>query len=115
MIGCVESSVPEPIAGQGHIDAGGDELDTDAVTAGVQRDALCRECRHVASSGLHVSLELEANPCRAKRLTISVDKNGFVMPARLSPQQRLEHVHRFWPEGANSTLAARPEQLDLSG
>src|SRR5207249_7422411 len=76
--------------------------------------ALCRERGHVAGGGLHVVLELEANACCAKRLAVAIDEDGFVIGARLAPQQRLEHRHRFRPYGGKldscaPCRATRPE------
>jgi hypothetical protein len=86
VIGRVESRVPKPVADHRYVDTGGNELNTDAVTPSVRCDAFCRERWHVLGSRLDVLLELEANPCCAKRLTVSINKNGFVIRARLSPQ-----------------------------
>jgi hypothetical protein len=92
------SRVPEPTADYRHVDTGGDELNADAVTPSAVRGyALCRERRYVLGGHLNVLLELEANSCRAKRLTVAINEDGFVIRTRLSLQQRLEHVHRFRP------------------
>jgi hypothetical protein len=93
VIGRVQSLVPEPVADYRHVDTGGDELNADAVTPSVRGDALCCERWYVLGHRLNVLLELEANSCRAKRLTVAVNEDGFVIRTRLSLQQRLEHVH----------------------
>jgi hypothetical protein len=62
VIGGVQSRMPEPVPDHGHIDAGGDELNADAVVPGVRGDALGRERRHMSGRCQHVLLELEADP-----------------------------------------------------
>src|SRR5271166_1095618 len=47
VIGRVQLRVPEPIADHGHIDTGCNELNADAVTPRVRRDALCGKRGHV--------------------------------------------------------------------
>jgi len=89
--------VSQPVADHGHVDTGGDELNANTVTPRVRRHAFCRERRHVPRGGLNVLLELEANARGAQRLTVSVDEDGFIICARLSPQKRFEHVDCFWP------------------
>jgi hypothetical protein len=90
VIGGVQSRMTEPVPDHGHIDTGGDELNADAVAPGVRRDALGRERRHMSGRCQDVLLELEADPCRTKGLTVPVDEDRFVAQARLSFQQRLE-------------------------
>jgi hypothetical protein len=97
MIGRVQSRMPEPVADHGYVDAGGDELNADAVAPRVRCNTLCRERRYVAGSGLNLVLELEAHPCRTERLTVAIDEYGFVIGTRISSQQCLEQVHRFRP------------------
>jgi len=75
----------EPVADHGHIDTGSDKLNADAMTPSVWCDALCRERGHVPGRRLNVLLEFEANPRRTKRLTVSVDEDGFVISAGLLP------------------------------
>ena len=114
VIGRVQRRVPKPVADYRHIDTSGDELDTDTVTPSVGCYAFCRERRHVPGGPLNILLELEANSSSAERLTVSVGEDRFVICARLSSQKGFEHVHRFRPQRADSTLAPLPKQLNLS-
>ena len=109
VIGRVQPRVPKPVADYGHIDTSGDELDTDTVTPSVGCCAFCRELPHVPGGPLNILLELEANSSSAERLTVSVGEDRFVICARLSSQKGFEHVHRFRPQRADSTLAPLPK------
>ena len=77
----------EPVADHRHVDTGGDELNADAVSPSVRRDALCCERRHVLGGGLNVLIEFEADTCGTERLAIAIDEDGFIFRARLSPQR----------------------------
>lgn len=49
------------------------------------------------------------------RLALSIDEDGPVVRTRLSPQQRLNYVHRFRPQGTDATPAALAKQLTCAG
>src|SRR5258708_12794223 len=97
MIGRVQSCMSEPVADHGHIDTGSDKLNADAMTPSVRRDALCRERGHAPGSRLNVLLEFEPNPRRTKRLTVSVDEDGFVISPGSFPYHPLTTVHPLSP------------------
>jgi hypothetical protein len=64
----------------------------------VWRDVFTGQRRRLLGCGSDVPIQFEANSGGSERLSITVDEDRLVAPARLPFQEGLEEVDRFRPE-----------------
>ena len=96
-VGRVQSSVSKPISDDGHIDAGCNQLGSDAVSKRVWADAFSRERWCFLGCRPNILLELESYSCRTERSAIAIHEDRFIIPAGPAPQQCSQQIHRFRP------------------
>jgi hypothetical protein len=105
--------MPEPASYHGDINAGGYKRNRCRMAKSVRGNSFSGEGRNLLGCRRHVFLQLEANAGGSQGISVPVDEDALIFPARLPFQKGLQQFYCFGPERANSFLSTLAEQANL--
>src|SRR5438128_6180858 len=91
----------KPISDNSHIDACGNQLDSNAMSKRVRTHAFSRERWYLPGGGLNISLEFKPYARRTEGSAVAVHEDWLIVPTGLASQQCSEQVYRFRPQWAD--------------
>jgi hypothetical protein len=105
----------KPISDNSHIDASGNQLDSNAMSKRVWPHAFFRERWYLSGGCLNILLEFKPYTRRTERSAVAIHEHWLIVPTGLAPQQCSEQVYCFRPQWADSGFPAFSKERHVGG